>query len=142
MLKGINHITLAVHDLNESLEFYQNLLGCSLLAQWPQGAYLLAGDLWLALIVDPNCRTQALPEYTHLAWQVEATSYAACADKIRASGAPIWKENTSEGGSIYFEDPNGHKLEIHVGDLASRLKSARESPWEGLQIHVNAEELL
>ena len=36
--------------------------------------------------------------------------------------------------SLYFLDPNGHKLEIHVSDLAARLRAARQDPWEGLEL--------
>ena len=38
------------------------------------------------------------------------------------------------GASLYFLDPNGHKLEIHASDLEARLLSARERPWEGLEL--------
>ncbi|HEX5514181.1 MAG TPA: glutathione transferase, partial [Gammaproteobacteria bacterium] len=48
----------------------------------------------------------------------------------------IWKDNKSEGDSLYFLDPDGHKLEIHVGDLESRLAALREKPYEGLQLFV------
>jgi hypothetical protein len=33
---------------------------------------------------------------------------------------------SGEVQSLYFPDPNGHKLEIHVSDLAARIKSAKE----------------
>ena len=51
--------------------------------------------------------------------------------KIIASGAHIFKENTSPGKSLYFLDPDGHKLEIHVGDWQSRMaiKKADLGKW-------------
>lgn len=142
MLKGINHITLAVKNLNQSLDFYLHVLGCKCVAQWPKGAYLLAGNVWLALIVDPRCRTQALAEYTHIAWQVDAQDFEHVSAAIMKSGAQIWQSNHSEGDSLYFEDPNGHKLEIHVNSLKARIASASEAPWEGLEIFMRPQELL
>ena len=62
-----------------------------------------------------------------------AHSFDAFAKRIKASGAEIFQENVTEGKSLYFLDPDGHKLEIHVGDLKSRLKSAKETPWKGLE---------
>ncbi len=41
--------------------------------------------------------------------------------RIIESKAKIFQENISEGDSLYYLDPNGHKLEIHCGDLKSRL---------------------
>ncbi|MFB9570701.1 hypothetical protein ACFFRS_27370, partial [Saccharopolyspora hordei] len=40
---------------------------------------------------------------------------------------PIWKANRSEGASLYILDPDGHKLELHLGDLASRLAHFRQN---------------
>ena len=45
----------------------------------------------------------------------------------------VWKDNKSEGQSFYFLDPDGHKSELHVGDLASRLAQCRERPYSGMR---------
>lgn len=131
-VSGLNHITLAVHDVEASFDFYTTVLGCRPLTRWPKGAYLQAGDIWLALVLDPHTHPDPLPEYTHIAFAVAPDDFAPLCEQIKASGATIWQANTSEGDSLYFLDPNGHKLEIHTTDLATRLQSARQSPWEGL----------
>ena len=136
MLTGLNHLTLSTRDVAESVRFYTEVLGCKLLARWSRGAYLLAGDVWLALSLDPSTRSEALPEYTHVAFSVEPGQFEAVAARIRASGAHIFKDNTSEGASLYFLDPNGHKLEIHATDLQARLQSLREAPYDGLELFV------
>ena len=51
----------------------------------------------------------------------------------RLGDAPVWKENRSEGRSLYFRDPDGHKLELHVGGLAERLTHYRQRAPEGMQ---------
>ncbi len=134
MVTGLNHITLAVRDLAESCRFYAEVLRCRLIARWPRGAYLVAGDVWIALRLDPETRADPLPEYTHVAFSVDAGDFPAACRRIGEAGANIWQESKSEGESLYFEDPNGHKLEIHVGDLKSRLADARLNPWPGLEI--------
>lgn len=140
-VSGLNHITLAVHDLDVSWHFYTAVLGCHPLTRWPKGAYLLAGDLWLALILDQQTRLGPLPEYTHIAFAVAPDDFIPLSEQIRAAGAPLWQENTSEGDSLYFLDPNGHKLEIHTTSLAMRLQSAQANPWPGLVFFNTPEEI-
>ncbi|MEO1148586.1 MAG: fosfomycin resistance glutathione transferase, partial [Cyanobacteria bacterium J06638_22] len=121
MITGINHITLSVKDLEASYAFYTEVLGCRPVAKWPKGAYMLAGEMWLALIMEPHVREQALPEYTHIAFTVSPANFETMVHKLQTAGVQSWQENRSEGASFYFTDPNGHKLEIHVSDLAARL---------------------
>ena len=133
MITGISHITVSVKRLARSYRFYVDVLGCKPVAKWPKGAYVTAGNAWIALVVDKSTRTGPLPEYTHIAFRVPARRFDKLAAHIRASGAKIFQENVTEGKSLYFLDPDGHKLEIHVGDLNSRMKSAKKAPWKGLE---------
>lgn len=49
MLQSLNHLTLAVSDLQKSVTFWHELLGLTLHARWNTGAYLTCGDLWVCL---------------------------------------------------------------------------------------------
>lgn len=135
MITGINHITLSVLDLNKSFDFYTQVLGCKPVARWKRGAYLQAGDLWLCLFLDEQTRQGILPEYTHIAFSVAAKDFESSVVKIIESGA-IWKQNTSEGLSLYFLDPNGHKLELHAGDLKTRIEAAKKQPYKEMEFFV------
>lgn len=129
MITGINHLTIAVKDLERSFRFYQDVLGFTPLMRHHRGAYFLAGETWFCLDLDPTTRQGALPEYTHFAFGVSQTDFHNVAKKIRSSGVDIWKDNKSEGDSLYFLDPDGHKLELHVGDWRSRIRSAKANAW-------------
>ena len=131
---GLNHVTFAVRDLARSLSFYRDLLGMTLRAEWPEGAYLEAGALWLCLSSDAKARREPHPDYTHLAFDVAAQDFEALAARIREHAA-LWRQNRSEGASLYFLDPDGHKLELHVGSLASRLAHYRANPVPGRILH-------
>lgn len=135
MLKGLNHITLSVSDLSGSVAYYKELLGFSLLARWDDGAYLTLGGLWLCLTRDTHVRAGPLPEYTHVALSVDRADFNAFSRKVAEGAHPTWKENTSEGESIYLLDPDGHKLEVHAGSLESRLASLRKEPYDGLALY-------
>ena len=134
MITGISHITLSVRDVDRSFHFYVDTLMMKPLARWSKGAYLLAGDVWLCLTLDERTRASPLPEYSHIAFSVSGSQFDDAAARIRASGAAIWQDNRSEGASLYFVDPDGHKLEIHAGDWRTRLAAMKKDPWEpGIQ---------
>ena len=122
MIQGLNHITLAVSDLDRSLRFYREVLGLTGRVMWEKGAYLSAGSLWLCLSVDEVCEKA---DYTHFAFSISNESFSDFVEKLTLNGVPQWKSNSSEGYSVYFLDPDGHKLEAHAGDLHSRLKSLK-----------------
>ena len=56
--------------------------------------------------------------------------FAALSARVGAV-APSWRQNRSEGDSLYVLDPDAHKLELHVGTLASRLAHYRANPAAG-----------
>lgn len=132
-IRGLNHLTLAVGDLDRAIAFYRDLLGCTLRARWPEGAYLEAGTLWLCLSLDQRVAGIPAADYTHFAFDVSTEDFEVLAVRVSAA-APIWKDNRSEGASLYFLDPDGHKLELHTGSLESRLASYRARPDGGVQI--------
>ena len=121
MIRGLNHLTLATRDLPAAIAFYRDTLGLPLAKSWAGGAYFTAGDLWLCLSLDPDAEQPR--SYTHFAFDVSAEDFEPFSHKIRASGARVWKDNRSEGASLYFCDPDGNQLELHVGSLASRLET-------------------
>ena len=125
---GLNHLTLAVSDLPRSIGFYRDDLGLRLRALWPDGAYLEAGTLWLCLTLDAAMDARPRADYTHLAFDVAEEDFEEICRRV--SNAPVWKQNRSEGRSLYCLDPDGHKIELHVGTLAARLAHYRCHPTE------------
>jgi catechol 2,3-dioxygenase-like lactoylglutathione lyase family enzyme len=128
MITGLNHVTFGVRDLDRSFEFYTKVLGLQPVLRWAGGAYLQAGESWIALIEDSAPGSRASEDYSHVAFSVPTADFAKLSETIRSSGARIWQENSSEGESLYFLEPDGHKLEIHSSDLAARLRHKRANP--------------
>ena len=133
MITGLNHITLAVADISRSFNFYVRILGCKPVALWREGSYITAGDTWIALVLDEKRQAMHRSDYSHIAFTCPQEDYAPLVDALRAEGCSSRSENSSEGDSFYFEDPDGHRLEIHVGDLSTRLRAMKAQPWGEIQ---------
>ncbi len=140
MITALNHITLAVGNIEKSFAFYRDVIGLRPLVLWDKGAYFLVGDeddgFWFCLNVDEKREPTAC--YTHYAFSVRPENFQRTVKKISDSGAVIFKDNTSPGDSLYFLDPDGHKLEIHVGDWRTRVKTkkANSENWKNVQFFV------
>lgn len=117
-LRGINHITFCVRDLDRAIAFYSDTLGGVVRHQWARGAYLDIGGLWVCLELADTVSPR--DDDSHTAFDCDAADFATLAARISASSTH-WKDNRSEGASLYFLDPDGHKLELHVGSLQDRL---------------------
>jgi catechol 2,3-dioxygenase-like lactoylglutathione lyase family enzyme len=75
MITGVNHLTLAVRDIEEFFTFYHDVLGFTPIQKSPISAYLLAGEMWIALTLDAQARQEPLPEYTHIAFTVAPADF-------------------------------------------------------------------
>ncbi len=141
MITALNHITLAVRDIERSFIFYRDVLGFTPLVKWEKGAYFLIGPeengFWFCLNVDSNRLPS--PCYTHYAFSVSPSDFEQLSERIRQNTS-LFKENSSPGESLYFLDPDGHKLEIHVGNWRDRIatKQADVGSWNNVEWFVNS----
>jgi len=88
MINGINHITIAVGNIDSSLDFYMNQLGFAGHVKWQMGAYLSIGDLWFCLCLDtPDIKT----DYTHIAFDVGDSDFKNICTKLLSNNIPQWK---------------------------------------------------
>lgn len=135
MIQGLNHITLAVTDLEKSFAFYRDLLGFKPLVKWNSGAYFLIQetDFWFCLNVDE--KQQPHESYTHYAFTVHKKDFEKMKTKLLQNGVLSFQEKSSPGKSFYFLDPDGHKLEIHVGSLQDRLAAKKNNfgGWKNVE---------
>ncbi|WP_047864803.1 VOC family protein [Rubrobacter aplysinae] len=135
MIRGLNHLTFAVSNLGVSFDFYTRALGLSPVARWEGGAYLLTGEDWITLIADPAVQDNPHPDYTHAAFTVGPEDFDEASRRVLGAGARLWQRNGTEGTSLYFTDPDGHRLELHASDLAARLAAEREDPPLGMEFY-------
>ncbi len=132
MITGLNHLTLSVSNLETSFNFYTSVLGFKPLAKWKKGAYLLAGELWLCLSLDSDNYLKISSNYTHFAFSISPKDFERYRQNLIELNIKFWKENSSEGSSLYILDPDNHKLELHVGSWQTRLLAIKQHPYEDM----------
>jgi catechol 2,3-dioxygenase-like lactoylglutathione lyase family enzyme len=133
MITDINHLTIAVTDISRSFAFYKDLLQFKPLVKWDKGAYFLVGSLWFCLNSDEKRKPH--PCYTHYAFSVHPKNFEKMRERLIQNDVKIFQDNKSEGDSLYFLDPDDHKLEMHVGNWQSRLKTKKSNPgsWQNVE---------
>lgn len=119
------HAMIRVNSLEESLDFYCNKLGMTLLRKkdYPSGEFTLAfvgyGDEQHHTVIEltHNWRISSYEHgnaFGHLAIGVEDI-YRTCAD-LKAKGVKVVREPgpMKHGGAViaFIEDPNGYKIEL------------------------------
>ena len=114
----LNHTIVRVRDKQESATFLAEILG--LPEPTPFGPFLVVqvdNDVSLDYADDHGPTN---PQ--HYAFLVDETEFDEIFDRIRSRDLPYWADpgkrrpgefNTNDGGrGVYWEDPNGHFLEI------------------------------
>lgn len=115
---AVNHVSLPIRDLEESLAFYRDFLGLPL-APRPDlgigGAWLDAGNAQIHLIVIPpgvevdRPPPSLNPMASHLAFTV--ADYEATLARVRARSLEVL-ETSAAMGQLWVRDPDGHVIEL------------------------------
>lgn len=130
MLKGINHLTFSVSDLDRSVSFYQKAFAAKPLLRGKKTAYFDLAGVWVALNEQREIpREEIRQSYTHVAFTVDEADFSYHLQNLKNLGACILPGREREEGekrSVYFTDPDGHLFEFHTGTLQERLDYYRD----------------
>ena len=118
MTVQLNHTIVAAHDKKASARFLAGILGLEVSPQYgPFIPVQIPNGVTLDYLESPGAIT---PQ--HYAFLVSEDEFDTIFARIRKSGLTYWADpyhrregeiNHNDGGrGAYFEDPNGHNLEI------------------------------
>lgn len=130
MIQSINHVTYSVTDIKQFISFYKDILKANILVESDKTAYFTLGGLWLALNEEKDIpRNEIQYSYTHMAFTIDESEFDEWYQWLKENNVNILEGRTrdvKEKKSIYFTDPDGHKLELHTGTLEDRTDYYKE----------------
>jgi catechol 2,3-dioxygenase-like lactoylglutathione lyase family enzyme len=126
-LEGIDHVALAVLDVERSAAWYIDVLGFERLHQemW-DGVPAFVGKGTTAVALFPRrSGDSAAPQdkragtdMLHLAVRADRENFLAAQEDLKKRGIKFEFEDHEISHSIYFLNPDGHRIEITTYELA------------------------
>ena len=128
-LEGIDHVALAVSDVERSAAWYIEVLGFERLfpGMWNGvPAFIGKGTTAIALFPrrprgdssssQPDRPNEA--DMLHLAMRADRKNFLAAQEELKKRGIKFEFQDHEISHSIYFRNPDGHRLEITTYELA------------------------
>ncbi len=126
-LNGIDHFALNVKNMDRAEHFYSDLLGFEVVTRTATRAGLKhieldAGNVFIALFESPELdienaqKTMTDDGYLHFAFAADKNQDPEIIQFLKDNGVRFdgKTRNHPGGDSVYFYDPDGHVIEIHV----------------------------
>ena len=125
-VQGVHHITLVGSNRSSAIDFWQGLLGMSLVFEQPNldrphenHLYFDPGDGRLVTVFtsdeltdDPEEHPRGVGHLEHIAFTVSRAVQTQVAKRLEARAIPFEAFDRGFMDSIYFNDPNGLRLEL------------------------------
>ena len=125
-LEELDHIAITVADLTRSVAWYRDVLGLEPRHQDVWGnvpTFMCAGSTGLALFPAETAKPAPKPDTArtlvmrHFAFRANRKNFEAAQQRLRELGADFKFQDHEIAHSIYFHDPDGHRVEITTYDL-------------------------
>ena len=111
---GIDHLVLHVSDVPRARKFYTDVLGMTVYRENDRQVFLHAGQQGVALFQKQgDGPLKTANDLNHLALNVASGTYEVLKADLEKHGV-IVTGRPGEDHCIYFQDPDGHRLQLMV----------------------------
>jgi len=160
-MKRVGHVGIHVTDMDKSLKFYSEVVGCTVTGRWPRGedlelTFLRFGEMHHDMVlfthptqVDPNSSEKGFNGLNHLAIELEdRDEWLKALSHMRSLGVEIIQgpiihgiegdQNVFGSGSrsFYILDPDGTRLEFYTDMM--RVPNGEPFPRADYADHIKS----
>lgn len=128
-VRGVHHVALICRDVEETIQFYQGMLGFPLVELVENRDYAGSSHFFfdignrnlLGFFDFPGHDhpdfMETIGGVQHIALSTDAANFAAARDKLDAAGIPYLGPDRGVEDSLYIRDPNGIGIELYREEL-------------------------
>jgi catechol 2,3-dioxygenase-like lactoylglutathione lyase family enzyme len=123
--QGLDHVAIAVADVERSQDFYETVLGLERVhEEWEVPVVLAANGSGIALF-DRALHPSSTPDdveppavrILHIAFRLPRDGFDEARVSLREHGIETRLSDHGISHSLYFEDPDGHQIELTTYDV-------------------------
>jgi len=153
VVTGLDHVTAPVRDLQRAFRFYTEVLQMEPAKppppaevtarrraegtlRWPSANVRYPSGPEISLFEFDRGFAEWDQDHPHIAMAVRAEHIDVCAERLRACNIPFdgpSRRGPAGGASLYFNDPDGNKLEFHCRTGYEGQAEDRPPKWDGLE---------
>jgi catechol 2,3-dioxygenase-like lactoylglutathione lyase family enzyme len=118
-IAGLDHVAIEVADLDAAERWYAETLGLERAhPEWDPPRIMAAGGTGVALFPTADgAPVEPLPHLNHIAFRVDRDSFDSAREELARRGVELRESDHGSAHSIYFTDPDGHRLELTTYDV-------------------------